>query len=424
MMSRRWVIVVIVIMLAVLALWGALAALSPPPAVFVNAVFATPTSETIEKGRYLAAAGNCESCHTGPDGIPYAGGHSFHTPFGTIYSTNITPDEKTGIGLWPEALFRRAMHEGVDADGRHLYPVFPYDSFTKVSDGDISAIFAYLRTLQPASYEPPENQMNFLFRWRKLIGVWKSMYLQTGRFEPDSSHSVDWNRGAYLVEGLSHCGTCHTPRNALGAKRKEDAYSGATYLDEVDVGMIRPWSAVNLTSAAAGLGPWSVEDLAKYLKTGHSQRAGTFGPMNKVIVNSTSHLMDEDIKAMTVFLKSLPAKDRNRPQKVSSEELQVGEHIYSIHCATCHLPTGLVNEKGPPVAESAVVLAPDPASLINVILYGAEVPEPKPDDAWESMEGYELKLDDEEVAALANYMRTSWGHAAGKVTMKQVAAQR
>ena len=423
MMSWRWGILFIILTLAVLVVWGTLAALSPP-ALVDDAVSTTPTPELIDKGRYLAAAGNCTSCHTGPEGVPYAGGHAFHTPFGTIYSTNITPDEETGIGLWTEAQFKRAMHEGVDADGRHLYPVLPYQSYTKVSDEDVSAIFAYLRTLQRESYVPPENAMKFPFGWRALMGVWKAMYLETGRFEPDPLQSADWNRGAYLVEGLSHCGACHTPRNALGSEKRLEAFSGATYLDEVEQGMIRPWAAVNLTSAPAGLGPWSVEDLAKYLKTGHSQRAGTFGPMNKVIVNSSSRLTDEDIGAMAVYLKNLPAMDRNEPQKLSTDERQEGEHVYSIHCATCHLPTGLLNDKGPPVADSAVVLAPDPATLINVILYGAVVPEPEPEGAWESMEGFELKLDDEEVAALANYMRTSWGHAAGKVTIKQVEAQR
>ncbi len=422
MMSWRRALLVIALAL-ILVVWGALAALSPR-ALVDSAVSTTPTPELIEKGRYLAAAGSCATCHTGPEGVRYAGGHAFRTPFGTIYSTNITPDEETGIGLWTEAQFRRAMREGVDADDRHLYPVFPYPSYTKVSDEDVSAIFAYLRTIRPESYTPPENEMKIPFRWRALIGVWKAMYLETGRFQQDPLQSADWNRGAYLVEGLSHCGACHTPRNVLGSEKKDEAYSGATYLDEVEQGMIRPWAAVNLTSAEAGLGPWSVEDLAKYLKTGHSLRAGTFGPMNKVIVDSTSRLTDEDINAMANYLKSRPAIDRNRPQKISVEDLQLGEHVYSIHCATCHLPTGLVNDKGPPVADSAVVLAPDPATLINVILYGAVVPEPEPEGAWESMEGFEIKLDDEEVAALANYMRTSWGHAAGKVTIKQVEAQR
>jgi mono/diheme cytochrome c family protein len=244
------------------------------------------------------------------------------------------------------------------------------------------------------------------------------------QIESNPLRSAEWNRGAYLVEGLSHCGACHSPRNWLGAEIENDAYRGATYLDEVAEGMIRPWTAVNLTSSNTGLGPWSVDDLAKYLKTGHSQRAGTFGPMNKVIVNSTSRLAEEDVSAMAVYLKSLPAKDMIKTKAPSVADLQYGEQVYSIHCATCHLPTGLVNEKGPPLAGSAIVLAPDAASLINVILYGAEVPEPEIDGAWESMEGFELKLDDEEVAALASYVRSSWGNTAGRVSVRQVAVQR
>lgn len=380
--------------------------------------------DLIEKGRYLAIAGNCVTCHTTDNGYSYAGGHAFYTPFGIIYSTNITPDDQTGIGLWTEAEFKRAMHEGVDADGGHLYPVFPYQSYTKVSDKDVSAIFAFLRTVEPVSYTPPENVMKFPYGWRALIGTWKALYFESTRFAPNPSKSKEWNRGAYLVEGLLHCGACHTPRNRLGAEIPEEAYTGAEYLDEVVEGVIRPWSGVNLTTSPAGLGPWSFGELAQYLQSGHSQRAGTFGPMNKVILNSTSRLTDEDVNAIVFYLKSLPAKDHNEPQKISVAERKLGEHVYSIHCATCHLPTGLVNEKGPPVANSAIVLAANPASLINVILYGAEVPEPKPEHAWESMEGFELKLDDEEVAALANYMRTAWGHNASRVTIDQVVRQR
>lgn len=423
MIFRRYVLTVVAIMIAFLAAVE-IANLVATTEITSTVTTRNQSSDWIKKGQYLATAANCLGCHTKADGPDYSGGHPFHTPFGTIYSTNITSDDETGIGLWTEDQFYRAMRTGTDPDGHHLYPVFPYQSFARLSDEDISAIFSFVRTIPPQSYEPPDNEMKFPFGWRKLLALWKAMYLDIEHFERDELKSAVWNRGAYLTEGLAHCSACHSPRNALGAQNDIEAYTGSVYLDEVENGMYRPWAAVNITSAPAGLGPWAVEDLIAYLKTGHSPRAGSFGPMNKIIIESTSLLTDEDIGAMSVYLKSIPANDRGEVQSLSEAEKKVGEQIYSIHCATCHLPTGLTNEKGPPVAASAIVLAPDPASLINVILYGATPPNTGTAIRWETMEGFELKLDDNEVAALANYLRTSWGNSASKVTAKHIRMQR
>ncbi|MGY8962635.1 MAG: c-type cytochrome, partial [Rhodospirillales bacterium] len=232
-------------------------------------------NDPIQRGSYLATAGNCMTCHTREGGDQFAGGVAFHTDFGVIYSTNITSDETSGIGAWTEGQFIRAMHKGKSADGSNLYPAFPYPSFSKVSVQDLTDLFAFFKTVAPSSDTPPDNDMGFPFNQRSLLGVWNYLFFDGARFEADSTQSENWNRGAYLVEGLGHCGTCHTPRNALGGLQSDHALSGGTYNDKVEGDKIRPWSAVNLTSATDGLAAWSEDDIASYLKTGHGGTAGS-----------------------------------------------------------------------------------------------------------------------------------------------------
>lgn len=381
-------------------------------------------SSLIERGRYLATAGGCKTCHTEPGGAPFAGGVTFVTDFGVIYSTNITPHE-AGLGGWSEEDFVRAMREGVSADGTHLYPVFPYPSFATVTDDDLGAIWAYLATITPDPAPRLENELNFPFNIRGLLGLWKWLYLDAGPFTPSDDKSPAFNRGAYLVEGLAHCGSCHTPRNALGAEDRDLALSGGTYQDEVSSGEFRPWSAVNLTPAPDGLGAWSKGDISQYLKTGHSGAAGTFGPMNKVIMGNTSLLSQSDVDAMATYLSELQPIQRASQHEMDPEDFREGELLYTIHCGTCHLPTGLGDPSiGPMLAGSAVVQAEDPASLINSIIYGAEVPAPAPPHAWESMEAFGDKLDDDEIALLSTYLRSNWGNLGGPVNESDVARQR
>jgi len=185
----------------------------------------------IEAGRYLAAAGDCVSCHTQPDGQPFAGGVAIDTPFGVIFSANITPDPGSGIGSWSEPQFARALREGIAADGRHLYPAFPYTAYSKITDQDVHAIYAYLRSLKPVRYTPPANRLLFPFGLRSLLAVWNLLFFEAGRYAPDDSKSAQWNRGAYLVQALGHCGACHTPHNALGAERHAEMLRGGVYLD-------------------------------------------------------------------------------------------------------------------------------------------------------------------------------------------------
>jgi mono/diheme cytochrome c family protein len=417
------------------------------PAASAPTATVSPEAALIEKGKYLATAGDCISCHTRPGGDEFAGGLPLKTPFGTIYTANITPDKDTGIGGWTEDQLRQAMREGIADDGDHLYPAFPYTAYTKVTDEDIHAIYAYLKSLTPVKYNPPANAMPFPFGQRGLMAIWNKLFLTAGAYKPDAAQSAEWNRGAYLVQGLGHCGACHTPRNQLGAERASLAFTGGTNQDAIadsvheqeivkQDNMVRPWSAVNLTSSPQGLGTWSVEEIAAYLKTGHNARAGAFGPMAEVVANSTSHLTDEDTHAMAVYLKSLPPASQDTDKAPPADQMQKGEIAYTVRCGDCHLPTGLGSPKtadadptkvSPPLVGNAVIMAHDPATLINVILYGAHEGVPN-DQAWPKMPGFELDfglgMDDEQVAALATYVRNSWGNKGPAVDAKDVAKQR
>jgi mono/diheme cytochrome c family protein len=379
-------------------------------------------SAMVARGRYLTAAGDCISCHTRPGGAPFSGGRPFTTPFGTIYSSNITPDLPTGIGNWTRADLRLAMHEGIAPGGKRLFPAFPYPSFTKISDEDVDAIFAYLRTITPQRYVPPPN--SFLLRQRWAMRFWNELFFTAGRFSPNPGQSSTWNRGAYLVGGLGHCGACHTPRNSFMAEIPNEAYTGGTFQDSVAPGKIRRWSSANLTSSKEGLAAWSLNQLARYLHTGFSLRAGTFGPMNEVIVNSLQHLSNDDIHAIATYLKSLPARQLPGAD-VPVSEMTAGKRIYRNRCEDCHQASGRGGMfEAPPLAGSAVVQATDPASLINIILYGPDQPKGISFGSWETMEPYDRVLTDAEVAAVSNYVRGSWGNRAGMVTPAAVAKQR
>jgi mono/diheme cytochrome c family protein len=377
---------------------------------------------TPEQGRYLAAAGNCVSCHTRPGGAPFAGGLPFTTPLGTIYSTNITPDTQTGIGSWSAADLRLAMQRGVARTGSHLFPAFPYPSFTKISDADIFAIYAYLRTVPAVRYRPPDNGFAFAMRWPMVL--WNALFFKPGRFGINLSKSAEWNRGAYLVAGLGHCGSCHTPRNLWLAEQADSAYQGGVLQSAVSQRQERRWSAVDLTSSPRGLGPWSVAELTQYLHTGVSARAGSFGPMNDVIVHSLKFLAPEDVHAIAAYLKSLPAR-AYADDAVSARQVSEGAPVYKARCEKCHGRSGRGGLfSGPPLAGSAVVQAEDPASLINVILYGPVIPKEISFGEWETMPAYASILNDAQIQAVGNYLRGSWGNRAGAVSSKSVAAQR
>jgi mono/diheme cytochrome c family protein len=384
-------------------------------------------AELIERGEYLALAGNCASCHTTQGGAYMAGGLAFETPFGVIYSTNITPDSKTGIGAWSAEDFLASMRHGVRPDGEHLYPVFPYTSFTKVSDEDVVALYAFLKSIPAVQQDALENDLPFPFGIRALMTGWKALFFTPGAFAPDTSRPDEWNRGAYLVEALAHCSACHTPRNVLGAELSARFLSGGEYVDHVGEGRFRPWSAPNITGSERGLGLWEQEELAHYLKEARNAFLESFGPMNEVIMNSTRHLDTTDIDAMAQYLKTLPWVEEPQAAMPAQQVMGRGRTVYNLHCGTCHLPTGEGDPEMAPRlnAGSLVVQAANPASMINAILYSPQAPHPPLPQKWlKPMEEFQWLLDDEEVAAVASYIRHSWDNAAGTVTPEDVARQR
>jgi len=303
-----------------------------------------------------------------------------------------------------------------------LFPAFPYTSFTKISDADIQAIYAYLRTVPAARYRPPDNGALFAMRWP--MALWNGLYFQPGRYGINLSQSAEWNRGAYLVAGLGHCGACHTPRNLLLAEQADKAYQGGVLQAAVTKHQERRWSAVDLTNGPRGLGSWSVAELTQYFQTGVSARAGSFGPMNEVIVNSLKQLAPEDLHAMAAYLKSLhPRAYTDEP--VSAQQASEGASIYKARCEKCHGRSGRGGLfSGPPLAGSAVVQAEDPASLINIVLYGPDLPQQVSYGEWDTMPAYATILSDVQLTAVSNYVRGSWGNHAGAVTSTAVAAQR
>ena len=387
-----------------------------------SAAAAAGNSVAVEQGRYLAAAGNCLSCHTRPDGAPYSGGVPFVTPLGTLYSTNITPDARTGIGAWTALDLQRALQQGRSRDGSHLFPAFPYPAFTKLSDADVAALYAFLRTVPAVSYRPPANGALFAMRWP--LALWNSLFFRPGRYVVNPARSAEWNRGAYLVQGPGHCGACHTPRNLLLAERDDSFLHGGTLQVAVGKDRARRWSAVDLTPGKRGLASWSVAELTQYFQKGVSARAGTFGPMNEVIANSLSVLTPEDLHAMAVYLKSLPPRaypDETVAPRLASE----GAPIYKARCQKCHGSSGRGGMfSGPPVAGSAIVQSEDPASLINIILHGSDAPRALASESWETMPAYADVLDDAQIAAVSNFLRGSWSNRAGAVTGASVRAQR
>jgi len=419
-------LLVVVVTLAL----GAAAWLLVPAYDVVDASYPMPgggadDAKLVARGEYLAVAANCGTCHTAADGEYMAGGLAFETPFGTIYSTNITPDAETGIGGWTATDLLNSMRHGERPDGTHLYPVFPYPNFTKVSDEDVAALYAYLMSVPAVRNETPANALSFPFNLRILLAGWKRLFFRPGEFQPDATQPAAWNRGAYLVQSLAHCGACHSPRNRFGAEIEGLAMSGGEYLGPVPGGAHRPWFAPDLTSSLMGLGLWPAEELAAYLTTGRHSFIETFGPMNEVVLNSTRHLDSADIAAITGYLKSLPPSSPSERAEVARSTMGRGRTIYNLHCGTCHLPTGLGDPEMAPRLDrgSLVVQAENPASMINAILYSPALGDLPP--RWRHpMDEFQYLLDDEEVAAVASYVRNAWNNRAGPVTAEQVARQR
>ena len=373
---------------------------------------------TIERGRYLAEAGDCQACHTSENGKPFAGGKPIPTPFGTIYSANITPNHETGIGGWSNDQFYRALHEGVAANGDHLYPAFPYPWYTKVTREDADAITAYLNSLDPINNKPPANDLYWPLDYRIVMRGWNELFFNAGTFEPNAKKSPEWNRGAYLVEGLGHCGACHTPTNVFGAAKNDNHLQGGTLQD---------WYAPSLAGdLRSGLGSWSADDIGQFLKNGRNTRTAAYGPMAEVITNSTSKLNDGDLTAIATYLKDMPAPtSKTQPTKPDPKSAGAGEAIYIDNCSACHRSNG----EGTPGTFPALkgdtnVQGGDPTTVIRVILDGTRAVPTNAHPTPLAMPSFKWKLSDEEVAAVASYIRSAWGNSAAVISESEVQTMR
>jgi len=367
------------------------------------------TYTTIERGRYLVNAGDCASCHTDQGGKPYAGGLALPTPFGIIYSTNITPDRVTGIGNWSEEDFYRAMHNGIRRDGKHLYPAFPYPWFTKVSQDDVSAIKAFLNTLTPVRQENKPTKLFWPLNERELMAGWNELYFRDGAFVADPKKSEQWNRGAYLVEGLGHCGACHTATNLLGAAKTTGNLKGGDFGEH--------WYAPGLTGHLRdGLGEWSAAEIVEYLKTGASSKSAAAGPMAEVVKNSTQYLSDSDLNAIAAYLKDFPAeKTATQAGELDKQALSRGEALYVDNCTGCHMENGEgLTQVFPSLKASSAVQATLPDTVIHVVLGGAKAAATLSKPTGLAMPAFDRKLDDKQIADLVNYIRNAWGNHASQ----------
>jgi mono/diheme cytochrome c family protein len=402
---RRWawraVAVLVAIVIVAGAAFGAIAwrpELAPvaPPA---RAVF---TAQDIEKGAALAAIGNCDVCHTVAGGRFYAGGRALPTPFGTIYATNITPDPLTGIGRWSEEAFRRALRSGVARDGHHLYPVFPYDHFIDVNDADAHALYAFLMTRAPVEQPSQPNDLPFPFNWRPALAAWKLLYLHHDGFKPEASQSADWNRGGYLVEGLAHCGACHTPRNAQGAERRDQKFAG---------GSSEGWDAPALNHASPAPVPWTSEQLFAYLRREvDDQHGAAAGPMAPVAHN-LARVSDVDVRAIATYVASMTGASLTRAtnspaqQTAPTRGAPTTAHgsaaaIFAGACAGCH--SGAPGAAVVDLALSTAINAPDARNAIRVVLDGIT---PPAGERGPLMPPFAGALTDQQIADVLSYVR-------------------
>lgn len=368
----------------------------------------------IQRGKNLVAAGDCEGCHTNQVGALLAGGRPLQTPFGTVYSANITSDPQTGIGTWTDDQFYRAMHDGIAADGSHLYPAMPYPWYTKVTRADVGAIRAYLRTVPPVRNRPPGNTLPWPLDVRASMAAWNTLYFKSGTYKPAPKRSEQWNRGAYLVLGLGHCGACHTPDNFLGAPKSDRHLQG---------GVLSDWYAPSLVGdRRSGLGDWTEQQIVDFLKTGQTKDGVAYGPMGEVVHYSTSAMSDDDLKAMAVYLKSLPApKNQPTASRPSSDIATAGQAIYVDSCSACHGENGQgVAELFPALKANAIVQGDNPTTVIRLILNGGHAVATDQRPTGVSMPSFGWKLSDPQVAALASYVRSAWGNAAAPVSASQV----
>jgi mono/diheme cytochrome c family protein len=376
----------------------------------------------IKRGEYLARAGDCVACHTLPAGRPFGGGRPMETPFGTMFTPNISSDRETGIGAWTVDEFYTMMHTGKSRDGSLLYPAMPFTSYTKVSRADSDAIYAFLMSTPPVHQPNRPHELRFPFNKRQLLLGWRSLFFSQGEYKPDPKQSVEWNRGAYLVEGLGHCSMCHTAINALGGNVSSKAFEGGLI-------PIQNWYAPSLTSnKEAGLGEWSIDEIVDLLHAGVSKKGAVYGPMAEVVYDSLQYLNEDDVKAMAVYLKALPARsgDKSAPPSQAVVEQNanlspLGKKIYDAQCAECHASQGQGRPPDfPPLAKNQSIVMSSAVNPIRMVLNGGYPPGTFKNPRPYGMPPFAQSLSDVEVAAVVTYIRTAWGNLGAPVTVKEV----
>ncbi|WP_298621943.1 c-type cytochrome [uncultured Zoogloea sp.] len=391
---------------------------------------AAADSALVERGRYLAQLGDCVACHTAPQGTPMAGGRALETPFGKLYATNITPDAETGIGRYTFAQFERAMRKGVAADGHNLYPAMPYPSYAKMSADDMQALYAYLMEgQQPVRQANRPTEMRWPFNMRWGLAIWNWLFLDDAPFKPEPQQDAVWNRGAYLVQGLGHCGACHTPRGLLfQEKAMSDAGPKGEYFLAGET--VESWRALSLRNL------WTVEDTALFLKTGQNRFATASGNMTDVISHSTQHFSDDDLRAVATYLKALPPGPHDKPQPAAAPKpavvAQVPANLYTTRgglgylqfCGDCHRADGGgVPKVFPPLAGNPTVASKDASTLVHILLTGGATARTAAHPRVYTMPAF-ARLGDAELAEILSFVRAGWGNGAGPVDVATVARMR
>jgi mono/diheme cytochrome c family protein len=391
-----------------------------------SAATAAPDPSLVKRGEYLARAGDCIACHSAVGKPAFAGGLAIDSGHGLIYSTNITPDKQRGIGNYTEQQFAEAVRKGVKADGTHLYPAMPYPSYAKVTDGDIKALYAFfLLGVKPSTYVPPASDMSFPFNMRFGMAFWNFFFASDKPFQAQQGWNAQVARGAYLVEGLGHCGSCHTPRGFAMNEKASDSGS-ASFLAG---GELNGWSVPSLR----GMPNWSAPVIVDYLQTGRNHGAAVAGEMTSVVEHSTSHLNDDDLTSIAVYLKSLspvPARvskvtsqgrDKTVAKLTAAKDLTLGERLYLDNCSACHFVTGKGATRIFPELDGATVInAENPNALIHVILHGARTPSTEKAPSVLVMPGFGQRMNDSEVATLATFLRQGWNNSAESVSESDV----
>ena len=373
--------------------------------------------ETVERGAYLARAGNCLACHTARGGEAYAGGRAIDTPFGTVYASNLTPDPATGLGRWSVDAFRRALHEGRSRDGRLLYPVFPYTHTTLVSNEDSDALYAFLRTVPPVVRPTPDPVLSWPVNTQAALAVWRLLYFESGRFQTDTRQTAEWNRGAYLARGLAHCSACHSARDVLGGSSLGQRWRAGLMPD-------RHWLAPSLRDPAqAGVAEWSVGEIADLLQNGVNAHATAMGSMAEVVFDGTQYLARTDLEAMAVFLKNVPiqVEPLSKWKAAEPQQLALGEKLYEQQCAACHGDQGQGAAGAyPALAGNRSVVMDAHTNAVQAVLAGGFAPVTAGHPQPYGMPPFRTLLTDTEIAAVASFIRQSWGNRAGPVAPQDV----